>query len=226
MFENFLNILIAPKKAFPLIKEKPSWFLPWLLISVLAASVQFGFYSLVDAEYLLDQLVQQSLLPGMGTNDLRVILQPVVDNKKILAISSAIGVPVGLLVLFLSNSIYFAFISKFTDDNVGFKRWFALSAWCTVPTVFSALGGWLVIITSGGLIDMNALNPFSFNFLFKTEGTFTGLFSFVNVITLWTLSLLILGYKNFTSSSTLKAALVVVLPYLLIFAIWALVLLL
>lgn len=113
-------------------------------------------------------------------------------------------------------------IAKFSDNDITYKKWFSLSAWCSVPAIFTALAGWLVIITAGGLIEMTAINPLNLNFLlFKSEGEFAGWLSSLNLITIWSAVLLVLGYKIFTSCSTTKASIVVLTPYMLILAIWA-----
>ena len=57
MLNNFIDILVAPNQVFGRLKEKPTWFLPLLLVFLMTASVQLGFFSLVDSEYLLDQFV-------------------------------------------------------------------------------------------------------------------------------------------------------------------------
>ena len=99
MLNNLIDILIAPNQVFGRLKEKPAWFLPWLLVFLMTASVQLGFFSLVDSEYLLNQLVEQSLQPGIAERDLRATLQVQVDNKSLLIVSSVVGVFIGLLLI-------------------------------------------------------------------------------------------------------------------------------
>ncbi len=62
MFKNLLTITIKPNSVFPYLKENPSWLLPWLILSILGASVQLGFYAFVDSDYLLNALIQENSL--------------------------------------------------------------------------------------------------------------------------------------------------------------------
>ena len=139
MLGNFVDILAAPNQVFTRIKNKPSWFTPWLVIALLLVSVQIGSFSLVDSDYLLDQMVEQSLQPGVSESDLRATMQGVVDNKTALIVSSSIAVTVGMLIIFAITAGYLYLISKFSDNDITFKTWYSLVAWCSVPTIFTAM---------------------------------------------------------------------------------------
>ena len=224
MLNNFIDIVVAPNQVFSRLKDKATWFLPWLLVFVLVASVQFGFFSLVDSEYLLDQLIEQSLQPGIAESDLRATLQVQVDNKTLLVVSSVIGVLIALLLILAIRAAYFYFISKLSDNIISYKSWYSLVAWCSVPTVFTALAAWLVILSSDNMIDINGLNPLNLNYLlFKSEGDFSRWLTAIDLIAMWGVVLTILGYKSFTSCSTTKASIIVLSSYILIFGIWALI---
>lgn len=227
MLNNFVDILAAPNQAFTRLKDKPSWFVPWLVIALLLVTVQIGSFSLIDSEYLLDQLVEQSLQPGVSESDLRASMQGVVDNKTALMVSSSLAVSIGMLLVFAITAGYLYLISKFSDHDITYRTWYSLIAWCSVPTIFTAMTAWIVILSSGGLIDLTALAPLNLNnLLFRSEGDFSGLLTAFDLMAIWGVILIVLGYKNFTSTSTLNASIVVLTPYVLILAIWALIIVL
>lgn len=222
MTKNFINILVAPNKVYSEIKEEPRWFLPWLLISLLLASVQLGFYSLIDPDFLVDQLVEQSLQPGVSESDLRASMQGIVENIKVLGFSSAMVTFFVLLITFAINSAYLYWISRLTENNLSFKTWYSLNAWCSVPAVFTVLAAWLLMLTSGRMIDIESIDPLNLNYLLlKSEGDYKNLLNSLNLVSSWSVVLVMLGYKHFTKSSFLTASLVVFAPYLLILLIWA-----
>ena len=95
MLNNFIDILAAPNQVFLRLKEKASWFTPWIVVALVVASMQMGFFYLVDTEFLVDQLVEQSLQPGLSESDLRVAIQAQVENKNVPAISSSVGIIIG-----------------------------------------------------------------------------------------------------------------------------------
>jgi len=163
MLNNFTDILVAPNKVFIRLKEKTTWFLPWFFVVLLVSSVQLGFFNLVDSEYLLDQLVEQSLQPGIAENGLRATLQAQVENKTLLIVSSVIGVLIGSLIIMALKAAYFYYISKLSDKPISFKHWYSIVVWCAVPSIFSALAAWVIMLGSNGMIDINALNPLNLN---------------------------------------------------------------
>ena len=221
MLNNFIDIIAAPNQVFTRLKEKPGWLLPWLVIALVAASVQFGFYSAVDSEFLLDQLVEQSLRPGVSESDLRATLASTVENKTLLAVASSVGVFVALLVVFAINATYLYLISKFSENDVTFKQWYSLIAWCSVPSVFTALAAWVLILSSGGLVELSAMSPLNLNYLlFSSEGDYAALLNILDLMTFWVLVLTILGYKSFMQCTMPKATLIVLAPYVIILAVW------
>ncbi len=227
MLNNFIDILSAPNQVFLRLKEKASWFIPWIVVALVIASMQMGFFYLVDTEFLVDQLVEQALQPGVSESDLRVAIQAQLQNKNIPAISSSVGAIIGLLLIYAVSAGYLYMISKFTDNDIRFKSWYSLIAWCSVPSIFTALVGWIIILTSDGLIELEALSPLNLNYLiFRSEGDFSGFLSTLDLINIWIVVLTVLGYKSFTSCSSLQASVVVLSPYILILGIWALVIVL
>ncbi len=221
MLNNFTDILVAPNKVFIRLKEKTTWFLPWFFVVLLVSSVQLGFFNLVDSEYLLDQLVEQSLQPGIAENDLRATLQVQVDNKTLLIVSSVIGVFIGSFIIMALKAAYFYYISKLSDKPISFKHWYSIVVWCAVPSIFSALAAWVIMLGSNGMIDINALNPLNLNYLLiRTEGEFSSFLGAIDLIAIWSLVLLVMAYKSFTSCNTVIASIIVFAPYILIFGVW------
>ncbi len=227
MMNNFVDIIAAPNQAMTRLQEKPTWFLPWLLVCVLTASMQFGFYSSVDPQYLIDQLVEQNLQPGVSESDLRASMQGLAENTSTLAITSSVAIFVVLLVVYAITAGYLYMISKFSGKDVNYKSWYSLAAWSGIPAVFTALAGWIVILTSNGLIDVEAMNPLNLNYLLlRNDGDYAGILNALNLMAIWSIVLMILGYKKFTSASSIQSAIVVLTPYLLILLVWALIIML
>tara|TARA_R100001143_G_C3360387_1_gene135038 strand:+ start:852 stop:1559 length:708 start_codon:yes stop_codon:yes gene_type:complete len=220
MSEKLKFIFIAPQKVFASLQEKPVWLLPWFIVSLCLASVQLGYYGLVDADYLLEQLVVLGSQPGISENDLRVILRETVNNKMLLGYSSAFGVFIGLLLTYGLSATYLYFVSKLTERELAFKYWFSLSAWCGMPAIISALAAWVAILSSGGQINMSALNPLTLSFLLAEESG--RVLEYLDFATLWTLVLTIMGFKYYTGCSYSKASILVVIPYFVIILVWLL----
>lgn len=220
MFNNLINILTSPKDAFTSIREKPTVLVPLLLITLLTASVQYGYFHAVDRDFLIDQLIeQQQAFINVPEDQLRANLENVPTNR--IAIQSVIGALLVVPLIMLLYSGYLSLISKFTYDEIRYKQWLSLVAWTGIPTLFVVLAGWVVILSNAdGLIGLQDINPLTLNYLvFQTEGKFAGLLNAINLAQIWSVVLVALGYRQWTGKSGLKSAMIVLAPYLIIIAI-------
>jgi hypothetical protein len=221
MFQNLVDILAAPTSVFDRLKDKPSILFPWLLITVAVASIQAGFFLLVDQDFLVDQLVEQALAsnPNAGENQMRQNLSAV--NPTVFAASSAIAGFLALTIIMALNAVYLNFMSKFGHGQYSFKAWFSMLAWTGIPTLFVALAGWVSILTaSNGLISLASLQPLSLDSLLGLDSG-SRLLQSINLPQFWSMGLLVMGYKHWTGASLVKSAIITLAPYVLIYGIWA-----
>lgn len=226
MFKNLINIISAPKEAFISIKEKPTVLFPLILILIFSASLQYGYFNAVDADFLIDQTVTQAAaITGQPEAQLREGLAEM-DPQSIM-IQSIITVMIIVPLIMALYSGYLSLVSKFTYDEIRFKQWFSLNCWTGIISIFSALAGWVVILTnSDGLIGQTEIVPLSLNsLLFQTEGPFQTMLSQIHLIQLWSLGLLSMAYANWTGKSLGKSITIIVAPYVIIYGIWSIIIL-
>ena len=226
MFNNLINILTSPKEAFVSIKEKPTVLVPLLLIVLSLASLQWGYFNAVDREFLIDELVEQAqAFANAPEREVRENLENITPSR--LAIQSAVSIAIIMPLLMMLYAGYLSLISKFTYDEIRFKQWFSLSAWTGLPSLFIALAGWGVILTnSDGLIGTTDIQPLSLNSLiFQTQGPFESMLSSLNLLQLWSLALSALGYQHWTGKSLAKSTTIVIAPYVVIYAVWSIIVL-
>ena len=197
MFRNFINILAAPKEAFISIKEKPTVLFPLLLAVFALVSVQWGYFNVVDTDFLIEQLIAQAQgFVNVPEDQLRANYEDLSTNR--LTIQAAVSIAILIPLIMVIYSGYLSLISKFTYDEIRFKQWFSLSAWTGLPVIFAALAGWVVILTnSDGMIATSDIQPLSLNTLiFHTEGPFSSMLSNLNLIQIWSLALSTFGYQQ------------------------------
>lgn len=226
MFQNLINIITAPQAAFDSLKEKPTALMPLLLIIALSGGMQILYFANIDLDFLIDQLVIQSqAFINIPENELRESLAD--TNPITQGISSAIAIAIFLPLITAIMAGYLSFVSKFTSDEIGFKRWFCLAAWTSVVTIFAAIAGIAVVLMSAdGMIALSQLQALSLNSLiFQTTGPFKTLLSSLDITQLWALVLLILGYKSWTGKTLASSICIGGAPYFLIYGIWALIIL-
>lgn len=221
MFNNLINIITAPKEVFVSLKDKPTVLFPLLLIIILAASVQYGYFHFVDRDFLIDQLVEQarSVFSGAPASQIRERIENRSTNA--MAIQSMVGTMIFIPLIMLIYAGYLSLVSKFTYDEISFKQWFSLTCWTGIPAVFGALAGWVVLLSSSdGMITLQQVRPLSLNnLIFQTEGSFRSLLSNTDLTQFWSLVLVVLGYMQWTGKSAVKSALIAIAPYLVIVGI-------
>jgi hypothetical protein len=226
MIKTLINIISSPTEAFISIKEKPTVLLPLLLILIFAASMQYGYFNAVDPEFLIDQTVEQAAaLTNQPESQIRESLADI-DSDSIM-IQSIISVIIIVPLIMAFYAGYLSLISKFTYDEIRFKQWYSLNCWTGILSIFSAIAGWVVILTnSDGMIAQMEIIPLSLNnLIFQTTGPFQTMLSQLHVIQIWTLGLLSMGYANWTGKSLGKSVAIVVAPYVVIYGIWSIIIL-
>ena len=220
MFSNFINIIAGPAEAFTSIKAKPTVLVPLLLIAALTASVQWGYFHAVDRDFMIEQLIaQQQAFVNVPEDQLRAAMENITPTR--VAIQSVVSIMIIVPLIMAIYAGYLALISKFTYDEIRYKQWFSLTCWTGIPAIFVALAGWVVILMNNdGLISLQDVNPLTLNALvFQTEGRFASLLNNINLVQIWSVALLVMGYKQWTGKSGAKAAAIVLAPYLIILAI-------
>ncbi|MDT8397729.1 MAG: YIP1 family protein [Pseudomonadales bacterium] len=226
MLKNIIDIIASPQEAFQRLKEKPTILLPLLLILISTASIQVGYFYTVDPDFLVDQLVAQAMqvvsTPEGALRDAYASTSPAT-----LAISSAVSVVIVLTLIMAAYAGYLSLISKFTYDGISFRQWFALVCWTGIPLLFSAVASWVAILSStDGLISLQQLSPLSLNnLIFQAQGNFANLLNSLNLAQLWSLLLMVLGYAHWRAKKPLSSAVIILLPYVIVYGIWALVIL-
>lgn len=227
MLGNFINILTAPKDAFSSIQAKPTVLVPLVLIALLTASVQYGYYQVVDRDFLIEQLIEQTQrVVNVPEDQLRANFENTSMTR--ISMQTIISVLIFIPLVMCLYAGYLSLISKFTYDEIRYKQWLSLAAWCGIPSLFVAIAGWVVLLTnSDGLIGLQDINPLSLNNLvFRSEGRFAGLLSGIDLTQIWSVTLMVLGYKQWTGKSGLRSTITILAPYLVIIGIVILVILL
>jgi hypothetical protein len=213
------NIFTAPQAAFGTIKERPRPWLPLLLIILSICIVQFTYMQVVDLAWFIDS--------QLATSDL-----PIAQREQ--AVDSALQIPqwlygfiaagptaVMIIAVYALIALYYTAVSFASNDGVKFGQWFGLIAWCSLPSVFGQLASLvnLAVVDARFLLPQQ-LNPLSFSSLLGIDPTGATMVESIllslDVTTLWSTVLQILGYQAFTQSSAVKAALVVLGPLALI----------
>jgi hypothetical protein len=219
-FTVLTNIIAAPSRAYAAIQERPTVWLPLLILIVTYSAVSLLYTSRVDLEWLIDQQLSAA---GNITDEQRAqavkaaTRLPAAFYGGISAVATAIILP---LVLALT-ALYYRGVSFATGDGIKYKQWFALASWCTVPIVFGVIAS-LVHILAGDarFMPQEELNPFAFGNLLAIDRSNAPVFERIvlglDVTALWSIALSVFGYQAFSKRSLAVSAAIVLAPAVLI----------
>lgn len=222
---NLINIITAPKLAFPAIKEKPSVLFPLGLILATAICSMVYFYATVDFAWMIEQMVNVHTV-GRSDADREAMRKGMsMMSSTVMGGSSVAGLVIAISVFYSIMAAYLMLVNKLLDsDNLGFKAWFSFICWCSIPSIFTSLASLInAMLASNGQITLEALNPISFNNLFLhivPSDPLFGPLSAWDPMMLWGMGLMIFGFNQWTSKSLAKSAAIVLAPILIIYGIW------
>jgi hypothetical protein len=219
------NIFTAPQLAFAAIKERPSPWLPLLAVILATCIVQFAYTQLVDLAWLIDSQLAASDLPAAQREQaVDAALQiPPLAYGFIAAVPSAIII----LIVYALIALYYTGVSFATNDGIKYGQWLALTAWCSLPAVFGQIASLVnLAVADARFLPAQQLNPLSFSSLLGIDpqgATFIeSILLSLDLTTLWSTVLQILGYQAFTQRSIVRATIVVLGPLAVIVLIGSL----
>lgn len=223
MFSTFINIIAAPKLAYEQLQVKPSILPPLILLLAVVAASTFIYFHLSDPELLIDDMVEQAGadMSEPERKEARASMESLgVDSLKWI---TSIGGAVSTLVMFVIQAGYLFLVSMFAGTKIGFKHWMSFSTWSSLPLLFAIIAGFATAILNTAHIPLTQINPLTLTNLLGFESSNTSLVRLMDSIDLtrlWTIGLMLFGYRIWTRKSWLHCSAVVLLPFIAIYGIW------
>jgi hypothetical protein len=223
-FNAMADIVTAPGKALENVKDHTKWLWWPLLISIGLACLLFVYYySWVDFDYLVEETIrlQPAERRAEVADGIRNFMNPTTS-----IIMTVLAISVMTLVIYAIQSTYLHLANKLTTGaTIKWSQWFSFSAWTAFVGVFAVLAGFVVIfMADNNQLGQDKLQPLSLNALLihAEPGTPWATWgSSLQLTNLWMLALMSIGYAKWTGASMAKATIIAVLPWALIFGIWA-----
>lgn len=224
VFNAMTDIIASPGKALDEIKQHTSWlWWPLLINMLLAAGMLLYYYSWVDFGWLVEETIRQTPPESRAesADAIRNFMQPGRTS-----LFSVIAVVVISMLVYTLQATYFHLVNKMTSGaEIRFGQWFSFSTWTAFVGVFGTLTALVMIfLADNNQISTQDLQVLSINSLLlharAGEPWFTWA-STLSLLTVWTLVLMSLGYARWTGASMMKSTIIAILPWVLIFGIWA-----
>lgn len=224
VFNAMTDMVASPGKAFDQIKLHSSWFWWPLLISItLVAGMMYYYFNWVDFSWFVEETIR-----AMPVEQRAEAAEPTRQFMQQGSTSwmSVGGVVIGSFIIYAIMGVYFHLANKLTTSaDLSFGQWFSFSVWANFVSIFGTLAAIAYILMSDtNQISAESLQVTSFNALFVKASVGDAWYSIASsfsLINIWIIALMTIGYARWTGATMMKSAIVVLLPWVLVFGIWA-----
>ncbi len=217
-----LNLMTSPAEAFAEIARRPSKLFPLLLIVTCNALVLLWYFNVVDYNWYIDDVLSGSSLDETEMEEAREAMQSM--SRTTMMSFAMLGSVVGVSVIFLLQATYLSLISALRGDDYKFSHWFSLSCWAGLPFLLSTIGMAVTIILSpNGQLSVYDLDPLALRNLgmLSNNDSIQSLYNSISLSMVWSVVLILLGYRQWLAAGWLRSTTVVLAPYVLIIGVWA-----
>lgn len=204
--DSLLNIIIDPGKVFTHIKEKDDWWIPFILIVIIAFIVSWissPVIARLTAQRLAEMGIDREMPGGLGL--IRYIM-----------------IPVGTLISWFIISVIFWMISNSFGGDWNFIKALDLYAYSSVVGVIKSILT-IIVLKIRGLQNIASFRDLSIDsgltLFFKPESTrMYTLVSGIDIFQIWIYVLLAFGISELAGISRKKAAIVSIITFIITLA--------
>jgi hypothetical protein len=218
------TLATAPTAAFAELRERPRFWFPLLAIVLSTVVMVYWYYSIVDVEWLKDQMFSndpkmQKMSPGERAAAMNMF------GRGTMLWGGVIGTVVMVPLVFLVEALYFLLAAKVTRIPLGFKHWFAFVSWTALPMLLGAVvSAIFLLMADSPQIGPGAMQPLSINELLihlPPGAPGQSLLDTLSIPTFLGWALAIIGIHAWSQRSWGFSTIVVLLPAVVIYGIWA-----
>src|SRR5215472_8738600 len=207
-----INSFAAPSKTFLDIRRSASWWVPWLLTSIFGLAFSIVLTQKVD----FDQVVRQQIAQSSGAAQFESLPKEQQEQRLAFAAKIAKGFTYATPILGILGALFLALIFWVTftfgfGAEIPYNRSLAICfyAWLPPHLVFAVLG--IVSLLAGAnpegvnLRNPVATNPAYFMDVNSTSKFVYGMVGSIDIIAIWTMVLLGLGFALNSAGRKLSA---------------------
>ena len=224
VFNAMVDIVASPGKALDEIKLHTSWlWWPLLITMLLASGMMVYYYSWVDFPWLVEETIRQVPAESRAesADAIRQFMQPGRSTW-----TTVIAIVVMSFIIYSIQATYLHLANKLTTGaDIGFGKWFSFTVWTSFVGVFGVLAGFATIfMADSNQLSTQSLQVLSMNSLLVHASPGDPLFTWASSLTLinfWTLFLMSIGFARWTGAAMMKSTVIAVLPWAVIFGVWA-----
>jgi hypothetical protein len=216
------NIFVDPKKALQDILPHGRWaWYPLIIAIVISIAFTVWYFSTVDMGWLTNQTLAS--MSGKYSGDQLDAVRQGFTRGRFLTIG-IIASSLVLVVILLVQALYLFFVAKIAGyEPQSYGKWLSFSIWTSFPNVLATVAAAVAYLfasaqTSYYAVDVTSLNTLLFHL--PLSHPMAGVAASVHLTTFWTLALMIVGLALWAKKSLGKSALIVLAPWVVIYALW------
>src|SRR5690349_1752375 len=146
-----VSLPTTPSNVFVELRERPRFWFPLLLMVLATAAVSYWYHSTVDVEWLKSVLVANN--SNMSDEQSAAALNMI--TRTTLVWSSLVGTFIIIPVIFIIHALVLLLTAKVTRVPLGFRHWFTLVCWSSLPALIGLLVGAILLAMS----DTTQMSP-------------------------------------------------------------------
>lgn len=221
------DIFVKPNRVFSTIAQTHNWsWLPFILISVLSALPVYYYFGFVDFDWYRELVIQTST-GDLSPAELDMMRQAMQHSQ--ISVISIISVIFSSVISNAVLALYLNFATKSDEECVqGYTDWYGFTWWASMPTVvISIVTIAIILLASDNQLSPVALGPTSLAYIFSVEmdSAWFTLTQAIRLESFWMMYLIAVGLSQWTQLPTNKTYVIATAPFVLIWGIWAVILL-
>lgn len=214
------NVFLAPSPTFTRLKSKTNAWLPLVVSILLTLAIMVWWVDTLDFDWMREHMLasQPNAKP-----EVREAMAKFMTPKSMMW-STGISAVAGTLLIAAVTAVYYLLAGKVIGSPLGYGKWFGFAVWTSVPRLLALPLSALQIVTSHGQLAPEDLNMVSLNYLLfhlPLSNHWASLLGSLDLTTFWSMALATIGLKAWTGRPTGTCLTVVLLPYLVIYGLWA-----
>lgn len=221
-----LDAVVAPGSSFAALRTARGWGWAAFALIVLTQTIAlYAFFGPMSPEWLVEeQMMRMGDISPTDEAAIRSTLESMAGHYALIAAAGA-AITVALLMPLL-GLFYFVANRVTSGTRHGFVAWTRFATWTQLPLVIASLGLIaLTLVSTQPDLPLSAAQFASLNALalnLSADHVWFNWAEQLNVFALWSAILAAIGVRNWVGVAWGVAALVGVLPWVLVFGIWAL----
>jgi hypothetical protein len=213
------SLFLQPEEAFAALRREPRFGFPLLLLGGVTLAALGLYFGRVDFSWL-----QEQLLASVATSSQGSVPQL---SARTLMVTSLLGTVITIVCARLLESGYYFLAGRVTRLEYPFRQWLALACWASLPLLALPLVsmGVLALHPSGQVLQeqLNALSLNELLFRAPPESPWYALLNSLSVLHPWTWWLSVIGVRTWSGRGWGFCVVFALLPWVLMYGIWALV---